>query len=63
MTNALELLMFLVFFAPIGVMVAMNLAMYREGRYVAQPPAPMLAETAAQTAQEASNDYELRKAA
>ena len=62
MTNALELLMFLVFFAPIGVMVAMNLAMYRDARYDAQPPAPMRPETRAEPAP-AADEYEFRKAA
>ena len=65
MNNAFEILVFLVFFAPLGLLVALNLVMYREARYVAQPPAPVMAsEIAAEPpAAEDSNDYELRQAA
>jgi hypothetical protein len=65
MNNAFAILMFLAFFAPLGLMVALNLAMYREDRYVAQPPAPVTArEIAAEPVlAEASNDHELRQAA
>lgn len=65
MNNAFEILVFLAFFAPLGLMVALNLVMYREARYVAQPQAPVsVREIAAEPiAAEASNDYELRQAA
>jgi hypothetical protein len=38
--NALSLLMMFVLFAPVSAMVALNLLMYRELRYIRQP-APM----------------------
>jgi hypothetical protein len=65
MNNAFEILMFLVFFAPLGLMVALNLVMYREAGDLALPPAPVAsAEIAAEPAHaEASNDYELQQAA
>jgi len=62
MNGAFEILVFLVFFAPIGLTVAMNLAMYRDARYDAQPPAPMRPETRAEPAP-AADEYEFRKAA
>ena len=64
MNNTFEILVLLVFFAPIGLMVVLNLYMYREARYVAQPPAPMMAaEPVAEPIAQPSNDYELRQAA
>ena len=65
MNNAFEILVFLVFFAPLGLLVAMNLITYREARYVAQPPAPTIEReiVAEAPAAEAYDDYELRKAA
>ena len=65
MNNAFEILVFLVFFAPLGLLVALNLVMYREARYVAQPPAPAIAReiVAEPVAAEASYDHELRQAA
>ena len=65
MNNDFAILLFLAFFAPLGLMVVLNLVMYREDRYVAQPPAPVTArEIAAEpVSAEASNDYELQKAA
>ena len=38
--NALSLLMMFVLFAPVSAMIALNLLMYRELRYIRQP-APM----------------------
>jgi len=68
MNNAFEILAFLVFFAPLGLMVALNLYMYREPRYVAQPPAPMRAPTAEPPAAEpvaasVVNEFDFRQAA
>jgi len=47
MNNTFEILVLLVFFAPIGLMVVLNLYMYREARYVSQPPAPVMPPAAA----------------
>jgi hypothetical protein len=55
-----ELLMTLVFFAPMAAMVATALACYRDERYTLQPQAPRIAHDPA-PAEEAA--YELRKAA
>jgi hypothetical protein len=64
MNNAVELLMLLVFFVPIGAMVLLNLAMYREARYVAQPPAPAMSATAATKPAIAEEyDFDFRQAA
>lgn len=72
MNNTFEILVLLVFFVPVGLMVALNLLAYREGRYVAQPPAPTMASepVAERIAQpltepvaEPLYDYELRRAA
>jgi hypothetical protein len=64
--NAIELLMLLVFFVPIGAMMLLNLAMYREARYVAQPPAPaaaIRAPAAAKPAVAEEYDFDFRQAA
>ena len=68
--NALSLLMVFVLFAPVCAMVALNLALYAETRYVRQPPAPwslrareaVVADVPAE-AYELRRAYELRKAA
>lgn len=69
--NALSLLMMFVLFAPVCAMVALNLALYGETRYLRQPPAPVshAACEAVVLAQEPAEAcalrraYELRKAA
>ena len=68
MNNALDLLMLLAFFAPMGAIVTLNLALYREARYVAQPPAPVrmaiaVAAPAATPAAAEEYDFDFRKAA
>ncbi len=65
MNNAFEILVFLAFFAPIGLMVALNLLMYRESRYVSQPPAPMLPAASAPRPlpAEVANELDFRQAA
>jgi hypothetical protein len=55
-----ELLMTLVFFAPMAAMVATALACYRDERYTLQPQAPRIAHDPAPVEEAA---YELRKAA
>ncbi len=61
--NALSLLMVFVLFAPVGAMVALNLALYGEVRYLRQPPAPMsLAACEAVVVDEPTEAYELRRA-
>ncbi len=61
--NALSLLMVFVLFAPVGAMVALNLALYGETRYLRQPPAPMsLAACEAVVVDEPAEAYELRRA-
>ncbi len=73
--NALSLLMMSMFFGPVSAMVALNLLMYRDPRYMRQPPAPMLPACASVVLAEATmvelpaearalqRAYELRKAA
>ena len=63
--NAIDLLMLLVFFVPIGAMMLLNLAMYREARYVAQPPAPAMpaAAAAAKPAVAEECEFDFRQAA
>jgi len=71
MNGVLDLLMSLVFFAPMAAIVAMNLALYRDERYTLQlsdypnklgnPAAPMLPRT--DDPASAEEAYELRKAA
>jgi hypothetical protein len=68
MNNTFEILVFLVFFAPIALMVALNLYMYREARYAAQPPAPMMPPAAQPRAAEpvaarVENEFDFRQAA
>ena len=70
MNNTFEILMLLVFFAPIGLLVALNLYMYREARYVSQPPAPMMPPAAAApplfaepVAARVENEFDFRQAA
>ena len=63
--NTFEMLVFLVFFAPMLALVVLNLALYRETRYTLQPPAPRLASPAPTPvpAAEIAFEPELRKAA
>jgi hypothetical protein len=65
MNNTFEILMFLTFFAPVGLIVALNYVLYAEARYMRQPPAPMLpASTPLQpVAAEVSNEFDFRQAA
>jgi len=59
MNNALEILMLLVFFAPMGAMIALNLAMFREAPTALPKLAPRMAAGAAKHADApASADYE-----
>lgn len=60
MNGVLDVLMTLVFFAPMAAMVAVALACYRDERYTRQPPAGRIAHDPAPVQEEA---YELRKAA
>ena len=62
MNNAIELLMLLVFFVPMAAMVLLNLAHYREARYVAQPPAPVKPAAAVPAIAE-EYDFDFRQAA
>lgn len=68
--NTFEMLVFLVFFAPMFALVALNLLLYSDTRYTLQPPAPRLASPApaipapaATAAAEITLEPELRKAA
>ena len=70
MNNTFEILVFLTFFAPVGLIVALNYVLYAEARYMRQPPAPML--TAAKAAEPVAaepavarvvNEFDFRQAA
>lgn len=64
MNGVLDILMTLVFFAPMAAMVAMALACYRDERYTLQPQAPRTITRGPAPAEEAEEEaYELRKAA
>ena len=64
MNNAFEILVFLSFFAPIGLIVALNFCMYAEARYMRQPPAPMLpAASVTPSPAEVANEVDFRQAA
>ena len=60
MNGVLDVLMTLVFFAPMAAMVAVALACYRDERYTLQPRAPRIVIDPAPVEEEA---YELRQAA
>ena len=64
MNNAFEILMFLSFFAPVGLIVALNFCLYAEARYMRQPPAPMLPATGVTPPPaEVANQFDFRQAA
>ena len=60
MNGVLDVLIGLVFFAPMAAMVATALACYRDERYTLQPQAPRIVLDPAPMREAA---YELRKAA
>ena len=59
--NTFDSLVFLVFFAPLALMVAMNLVLYRAERYTVNPPMPRRPEPAPMVPE--TPGYDLRKAA
>jgi hypothetical protein len=59
--NVFDTLVSLVFFAPLALMVAMNLVMYREERYTVRPPMPRRPAPAPRVPE--APEYDLRKAA
>jgi hypothetical protein len=61
--NAIDTLMFLVFFAPLAIMVGMNLVLYRDPRYTLCPPMPARTAVSGEPAPVETVEYELRKAA
>jgi hypothetical protein len=64
MNNAFEILVFLAFFLPIGLIVALNFCMYAEARYMRQPPASMLPSGPRKAvAAEVANEFDFRQAA
>ena len=59
MNNALEILMLLVFFAPMGAMIVLNLAMYPEALTALPKLAPRMAAGPSRASEApASGDYE-----
>ena len=59
--NVFDSLVFLVFFAPLALMVALNLVTYREERYTVHPPMPR--RPAPTPVEPEAPEYDLRKAA